>query len=239
MDVLQVLSTQNSRHSSQLSSHTCQTYKQETSFVQGNIKERLNTAATTNSTSTPVGEAEEYEYVTRILNSTGINKDTLVSFTKWFSPFHPLDPSIFHHLENMNNPIMMSGRLGHLCNRKLLFGLVDEILVEILKPYIKMKPWVSSSVIVGRKYGHGHMQGSELIDTLCMQIRSYPRADCQVLEDIDGLIDKDLPPMKLQKLIAFEEEGEGVVIEIEKDILDTLILETAMEFGVKQILEVR
>ena len=231
-DVLQVFSAQNSRHSSQLSSNTCQTYKQETSVaVQGNIKERLNVATTTtNSTNTsyPVGEAEENEYVTGILNRTGINKDTPVTFTKWFSPFHPLDPSIFHHLENTNHLIIMSGQLSHLCNRKLMFGLVDEILVDILKPYIKIKPWVSPSVTAGR----GHMQGSELIDTLCTQIRSYPRADCRVLEDIDGLIDKDLPPMKSQKRIAFEEEGEGVVTELERDILDTLILEAAVEFRV-------
>ncbi|OMO97964.1 hypothetical protein COLO4_14229 [Corchorus olitorius] len=58
----------------------------------------------------------------------------------------------------------------------------------------------------------------------------FPQADCLVLEDIDALIDKDLPEMKLQSLGAYEEEGEGIVTEIEKDILEALVHETAVDY---------
>jgi hypothetical protein len=66
---------------------------------------------------------------------------------------------------------------------------------------------------------------------LCTKLRSFPCADCHDLEDIDGLIDKDLPQlMKEQSEIAFGEEGEGIVMEIENEIVETLIHETAWIF---------
>ncbi|KAK0598604.1 hypothetical protein LWI29_036228 [Acer saccharum] len=229
--------------STQLSSNPSQiSYKQQVATRtlvardNNNINDRSNggvatmtTTATT--TTTTVGGAEHQEYIIRILKRTGLDKHTPVSFTTWFSPSHPLDPSIFHHLENNDNPTSDSGQLSLLCNRKLLFQLVDEILVDVLKPVINIKPWcnVIGSICRGCYY-YGYMHGSDLIDTLSLVVGSFPCADCRVLEDIDGLIDKDLPKMKLQNEMAWEEEGEGVVMEIEKDILDSLIHETAFYF---------
>ena len=91
-----------------------------------------------------------------------------------------------------------------------------------------MKPWV---ITVGHDFSH--MDGCQLIDTLCSKIRRFPQADCRVLEDIDALIDKDLPEMQLQSLMAYEEEGEAIVTELEEDILEALVHETAVDFGVR------
>ncbi|XP_022737655.1 uncharacterized protein LOC111290570 [Durio zibethinus] len=242
----QVLDAQRPKRSSQLSSCSSQTYnKHEATHVHvaqdDNSGDRCNDATTSTSTTT-TGDEAEYEYIARILRRTGLDKDTPVSFTSWFSPSHPLDPSIFYYLEhfticsttilsyntNDKNNKTKSCQLSHRCNRKLLFHLVDEILIEILKPYFNMKPWV---VTVGHEY-FSHMDGSQLLDTLCSKIRSFPRADCRVLEDIDALIDKDFPEMKLQSVMAYKEEGEGIVAEIEKDILEALVHETALGFGV-------
>ncbi|KAL6131957.1 hypothetical protein ACLB2K_070329 [Fragaria x ananassa] len=173
--------------------------------------------------------ADVRQYVTRILCRTGIDKDTQVSFINWFSPSHPLDPSIFYHLENSVTSFTTShnpSQLGLRCNRKLVFHVVDEILVEILRPYLNLKPWVNTTTSV-TKSGY---KGSKLIDIVCYKLQSFPGADCRVLEDIDALINEDLPESNVQSVmaLAFEEEGEGVVREIEKDILDTLVQETAM-----------
>ncbi|XWS50623.1 hypothetical protein CRYUN_Cryun12cG0101800 [Craigia yunnanensis] len=237
----QVLDAQRPKRSSQLSSCSSQTYnKQEATHAhvsrENNNGNRCNDATTPTSTK---GDEAEYEYIVRILRRTGLDKVTPVSFTSWFSPSHPLDPSIFYYLEhfttcsttilsntNGNNNKTKSGQLSHRCNRKLLFHLVDEILIEILKPYFNLKPWV---ITVGHAFSH--MDGSQLIDTLCSKIRSFPQADCRVLEDIDALIDKDLPEIKLQSVMVYEEEGEGIVAEIEKDILEALVHETAVDFG--------
>ncbi|XP_031263709.1 uncharacterized protein LOC116121941 [Pistacia vera] len=227
----QVLNAQSSKRSSQLSNNSSQTYKQEAThrlIARDTIDDRANSV-----TNTTVGGASEYEYeyITRILKRTGIDKHTPVSFIHWFSPSHPLNPSIFHHLENNVNTHHHHHQslLSHQCNRKLLFYLADEILVDILKPFINMKPWITSH---DNGSHNMHMQGSELIEKLCLQIKSFPCADCRVLEDIDSIIEKDLPQMKELNGLAFEEEGEGLVMEIEKDILDTLIQETAVEFGI-------
>ncbi|PPR88623.1 hypothetical protein GOBAR_AA32074 [Gossypium barbadense] len=75
-----------------------------------------------------------------------------------------------------------------------------------------------------------NMVGSQLINTLCSKIGRFPRADCRVLEDIDALIDKDLPEMKLRCVMAYEEEGEGIVSEIGNSILEALVHETAADF---------
>ncbi|KAE8694712.1 hypothetical protein F3Y22_tig00110777pilonHSYRG00374 [Hibiscus syriacus] len=71
-----------------------------------------------------------------------------------------------------------------------------------------------------------------LTDVLCSKITTFPRADCRVLEDIDGLIEKDLAEMKHQSIMAYEEEGEGIVVEIEEGIMESL-LDTAVDFGVR------
>ncbi|XP_039007426.1 uncharacterized protein LOC120135174 [Hibiscus syriacus] len=182
---------------------------------------RCNNATITTAAaiSTAVGK-EEHDYITRILRRTGLDKDTRVSISSWFSPSHPLDPSIFHQLENENNDeISNCSEFRRRCNRKLLFHLVDELLSEILKPCFNMKPWVVSTV------GHGfsYTDGFRLIDTLCSRIGSFPCSDCRVLEDIDALIGRDLAEVNVQGVMAYEEQGEGIVAEIEKDILDTML----------------
>lgn len=223
-----MLNAQRSNRSSQLSSNSSQTYEQEAPYeliARDTNDDRANGVTTT---TTVRGAAEyEYEYIAKILKRIGIEKHTQVSCIHWLSPSHPLNPSIFHHLENDINTHYRHHHspLSHQCNRRLLFYLVDEILADILKPFIKTKPWIDGS--------HMHMQGSKLIEKLCMKIKSFPCADCRVLEHIDAIIEKDLPQMKAQNGIAFEEE-EGVVMGIEKDILDTLIEETAVEFGMEK-----
>lgn len=136
------------------------------------------------------------QYIQRILKRTGFDKSTPVSLAKWYSPSQPLDPAIFHYLELFNfTPHNSTPR----CNRKLIFQLVDQLLVEILTKK------------------HGLMDGEELMETLCARIRSFPSANCQVLEDIDELIDKDM-----QKW-GFDEEVESIVCEMERDIMEEVV----------------
>ncbi|KAK4363397.1 hypothetical protein RND71_018638 [Anisodus tanguticus] len=148
---------------------------------------------------------ELIQYIHRILKRTGIDKSTPMSLAKWYSSSHPLDPSIFHYFELFPTP---NSTLTLRCNRKLIFQLVDELLAEILKPY---------------KQDCQLMYGKELIDTLCTRIRSFPSANCQVLEDIDALIDKDM--QKLDALFE-EEQVETIVCEIERDIMEELLHDT-------------
>lgn len=167
----------------------------------------------------------ELEYITRTLRRTGIDRDTPISYAKWFSPSHPLDPSIFYFLEHFavtsTRPRNPPENLALRCNRKLLFHLVDEILADILKPHINLKPWLCRYPIQSPR----NLKGSELIGELSRRIERFPLAKCLVLEDIDALVAGDFPETATQT----GEEGEGIVTEIERGILETLLTETTTD----------
>ncbi|KAI7728125.1 hypothetical protein M8C21_028627 [Ambrosia artemisiifolia] len=56
----------------------------------------------------------------------------------------------------------------------------------------------------------------------------FPAADCQVLEDIDGLIEGDMRnSIRMVGTTSFEEEAEELVAEMERDMVDTLVGEMA------------
>ncbi|KAE8736462.1 AGAMOUS-like 20 [Hibiscus syriacus] len=229
----QVSDTGRPKRSSQLSSCSSQTYnKQEATYVHvprhDHVGYRCNGDTTTTTSTTSEAAAEYHEYIARILRRTGLEKDTPLSLASWFSPSHPLNPSIFYYLEHFTscNKKNSTSQLSLRCNRKLLFHLTDEILTEFLKPFYNMKPWVISGL--GREC-FSNMNGSQLTDTLCSKIKGFPRADCRVLEDIEALINMDLPEVKLRSSVAYEEEGEGTVSEIEKGILEALIHEMATD----------
>ncbi|KAJ0231393.1 LOW protein: M-phase inducer phosphatase-like protein [Hirschfeldia incana] len=180
------------------------------------------------STEAPRSQSQSLEYITRTLRRTGIDRDTPISYAKWFSPSHPLDPSIFYFLEHfaVTSSRPRTNSLSLRCNRKLLFHLIDEILADILKPQINLKPWVCRYPIRSRR----SLRGSELIDELSRRIEKFPLAECLVLEDIDSLVAGDFPETAAaQSGLAFEEEGEGIVAEIERGILEALVIETTTE----------
>ncbi|CAI8604555.1 unnamed protein product [Vicia faba] len=193
---------QESKNISQLFSSSSQKYTLCNQTTKDESKSNGSIAA--------VGEDQEpeYQYITTVLNRTGIHREPITNLQhfQWFSSTHPLDPSIFHRLElypnNKDNEFTQKNHLGPLCNRRLLFDLLDEVLSEILT-----KP--------------NSYRGLLLVDTVWNKVRSFPRAKCEVLEDIDGLIEmKDL--MDKMK----EEEGEKLVAEIERKVLEMLVNET-------------
>lgn len=57
-----------------------------------------------------------------------------------------------------------------------------------------------------------------LLETVWERVRSLPRAKCEVLEDVDGLV--EIVEMRE------EEEEEGLVKEIEGNIVEWLVHET-------------
>ncbi|XP_039690854.1 uncharacterized protein [Medicago truncatula] len=223
----QVSETQDSKLCPQLSSCSRQRYKQEGTVTLSNqepstkvIEDKFN-GATTLETNQP-----EFQYITEILNKHGtITTTKNVSFNKWFSSTHLLDPSIFHHLEqSTNDNIIIKNQLCHRWNRKLLFDLVDEVLIEILKPNGGEK----------RLY---FLDGfcdqwtiTELTERVLKRVVEFPCAKCEVLDDIDNLIEGE----DMEKLIKVEdeEEREGLVMEIQGNILDTLVHETILIFQI-------
>ncbi|CAN4085232.1 unnamed protein product [Withania somnifera] len=200
------------RSSTELSSSSSQSSYYKVTTLQEMNRDTFNGATTI-----PSHALDCHQYIHRILKRTGLDKSTPLSSAKWYSSLHPLDPSIFHYLELFATP---NSTLTLRSNRKLIFQLVDEFLIDILKPCGKNNIKQYSRL----------MHGEELIDTLCARIRSLPSADCQVLEDVDALIDKDMQKWEIGGILAsstsFEEEVESIVCEIERDIMEELVHDT-------------
>ncbi|GMH09060.1 hypothetical protein Nepgr_010900 [Nepenthes gracilis] len=173
----------------------------------------------------------EFQYVSRVLNRVGIQGNTPVSFTNWLSLSHlyPLNPSIFESLEDSYSALNDSTdtTLAYLSlpwNRKMIFDLVDEILVDIFKPsMMNLKSRLARTITGNQQPTHG----AHLVSLLCTRIQSFPSSDCRILKDIDALIDKDLPESENQNRVAFGEEYDALVMEIEREIMDSMIRETA------------
>lgn len=96
--------------------------------------------------------------------------------------------------------------------------MVDEVLKEILQERAKKRLWFSKGV-------GGSWHSGSVVERVWKRVGEFPRAKCEVLEDIDGLIEgEDMEREKDGE--GLEEEGEGLVAEIEGNIWDTLVHET-------------
>ncbi|CAL9243167.1 unnamed protein product [Arabidopsis halleri] len=143
------------------------------------------------------GIDSEQDYITRIMNLAGIKNDPSTTM---------LDPSIFRKLEHFGD--YPSGRLTLGCNRRLLFDLVNEVLIENVAKQRENYP------------------GPELISELCSAVERYSSKCCPLPEEIDLMDVKHLVEKK-----KLEEEGEEIIAEIEREIIDKLVRETWSELS--------
>ncbi|XP_027923122.1 uncharacterized protein LOC114181010 isoform X2 [Vigna unguiculata] len=231
----QVCDSQESKSSSQLSSCSRQRYKQEgtTTLATRETSQNKHNSASSATIGAPQPHShtpQELHYITAILaRTTALNVEGTPTnpplpshqHHHWFSPTHPLDPSIFFHLEaDKDLSFSPKEQLGQHWNRKLVFDLVDEVLKEILQDRGKNGLWFSKGV-------GGCWHGGNVVERVWKRVGEFPRAKCEVLEDIDGLIEgEDMQRDKDGERL--EEEGEGLVAEIEGNIWDTLVHETVM-----------
>ncbi|KAL2334574.1 hypothetical protein Fmac_015787 [Flemingia macrophylla] len=174
-----------------------QKYKQQQLTTSYNVNGGVSSAA-----------EQELGYVTSILA---------------LNPHPPLDPSTFHRLEGQGPTFGPNHQLGHRWNRKLLFDVVDEVLGEVVGGDVrgrKKRLWFA-------KHGGGERRVEVgLAERVWKRVGEFPRAKCEVLEDIDGLVeDEDVGE-------GMEEEGEGLVAEIERNIWDTLLHETLLVLAI-------
>ncbi|KAJ0962218.1 hypothetical protein J5N97_030046 [Dioscorea zingiberensis] len=150
----------------------------------------------------------ELEYVRSVLEHANLMSPLATSF-KMHCNYNPLDPIIFQRLELKLPPDSHStGPLRHRWNRKLLFHLVNEIIGE----HVQSR--------------HLRTGGEPMLNSIWMQISSYPAANCQFLGDIDALVNADLPERNLRRLLlhpAVEEEAVSIVLEIEWEIVEELV----------------
>ncbi|KAJ8468032.1 hypothetical protein OPV22_030584 [Ensete ventricosum] len=198
----------------------------------------------------PKDKDSELRYVKCILQRAGIGGAHTL---RWYSPSLPVDPIVFHRLE-LEFPFLLVGEgkrckgsevenenralvgpLRHRWNRKLLFHLVEEILGDLLlgRSDLFSSPCTgsgSSSSRLVRRENYGMIEGEALLQQLVAQIESFPDADCRVVGDIDALVAGDLRQANVRRLLLHPfvtEEAGDLALEVEQEILDDLLGETA------------
>ncbi|KZV25883.1 hypothetical protein F511_20130 [Dorcoceras hygrometricum] len=199
-----------SKRRAQLSSKPSHSYKLQLHTDKiFDVLENVEPDSTNGCATAPSAAAEYEKYIQKILRRTR---------RKWHCCAHPLDPTIFHYLElfQPTTGATSAAFLSRRSDRKLIFQLVDELLGEILRPRLGLLKLASPVD-----------EDSSLVDELCKKIEGFPAAKCEVLEDIDGLIEGDLCNLPLQR--SFEEEGENIVCEIAGEITEWLMRETVAE----------
>lgn len=169
----------------------------------------------------------EFQYIAEIVNKHVTTTNT-ISFKRLFSSTHSLDPSIFNLLEqnseDKDQNIATKNQMGQRWNRKLIFDLVDEVLMEILKPKSSEKKLCFLDGFCDK------WTVMELTEKVWKRVREFPCVKCEVLDDIDNLIESE----DMEKVIKVEGEDErkGLVREIERNILNTLVHETILVMSI-------
>ncbi|XP_039141572.1 hepatoma-derived growth factor-related protein 2 [Dioscorea cayenensis subsp. rotundata] len=175
-----------------------------------NVKKKSKTKETQKATQTKVNQDFELKYIRSVLE----HADLLSAGSH--SNFNPIDPVLFHLLELKLPPLDQhcTGPFKNRWNRKLLFHLVVEIIGEL-----------------AQHQSFATKTTESLFNHIAKQINSYPGANCQVLDDIDALIEGDLPERNVRRLLkhpAVEMEVVEIMEEIEGDIVEELIGEMVM-----------
>ncbi|WOL15929.1 hypothetical protein Cni_G24711 [Canna indica] len=173
----------------------------------------------------------EFRYIKTIFKRSGITGAR--SLRRRCSPLLPIDAIIFSELEQLEFPLF-TGALRFRWNRKLMFHLVQEILGDVLLEHSSL----SSAAFTGtdRVGDEGCSilsNGDALLRHVWARVEKYfPAADCRDEDDIYALIARDLPEANVRRLLRHTlvmEEADDVALEVEREILDGLVGETAAD----------
>ncbi|XP_078166550.1 uncharacterized protein LOC144561466 isoform X2 [Carex rostrata] len=176
----------------------------------------------------------EFKYIRSILYRGGFMGPSHVA--KRYSPSLPIDPIVFHQLEvelPVDESRYHSSTMRYRWNRKLLFHLVEELLSDLLNctsRNIGPGPpgYHDKCTAIKKSYELG--SGAQLLRKLWRQIDMIPSANCEYLGDIDALVAVDMPVNNIRELTrhaAIVDEASDLAAEVEREILDELIGETA------------
>lgn len=160
---------------------------------------------------------------------------------KRYSPSLPIDPIVFHQLEvelPVDESRYHSSTMRYRWNRKLLFQLVEELLSDLLNCTGRnIRPgYHDKCTAIKKSYDLG--SGAQLLRKLWRQIDMIPSANCQYLGDIDALVAVDMPVNNIRELTrhpAIVDEASELAAEVEREILDELIGETAASLSLSSL----
>ncbi|KAH9307448.1 hypothetical protein KI387_035359, partial [Taxus chinensis] len=174
-------------------------------------------------------------YVRNVLIASGFIGDCSTVFARWHSPSYPLDPRLFGKLEDLYKDTTqyetnftdtelagVSASIeikAHRNNseRHLLYDCINEVLLEILGPFLNHHPWVRPTKMNLKLMASGKQLLKETWTRICHHL--YPQAE--VRYTLENLVMNDLS----REVVWMELQGEVEMtgLEIERAIFDDLI----------------
>lgn len=156
------------------------------------------------------GKEDEFEYVNIVMEASGFKYSEC--FGRWHSSDQPLSPSLFDQVE------VSSSHLSN--NKKLLFDCINEVLMEVHERFYGCSPWVS--------FVKPNIQVTPLGKYVVREV--WKGVDCHLLRvpcKLDQIVGKDMEEDRKWMDLRFDVESIGM--EIEYDILEELLEETAYD----------
>ncbi|CAM6090930.1 unnamed protein product [Calypogeia fissa] len=193
----------------------------------------------------PEGRLQELLYVRNILFASGFTNSGQMMIGKWHSPTCPLDPSLYERLEdsygqadlqvlehsngngntkNSNSCTTTEGKCdSSSSSRRLLFDVVNEVLLSLLGPYLSFQPWIQPST---PQLLRPIPTDWELLSATWLEICSYFYPEgVEEFEALDCLMGRDVSSKRVSwvdSLTTYEQIG----LELERTIFESLIDET-------------
>lgn len=194
-----------------------------------------------NDISCPKERHDDLLYLTKVLVASGFTGNANMIFAQWYSSTHPLDPSIYEKIEEGYSDDMqiqtkeLDTELSHLgsiyesevhgrkSEKRLLFCCINEVLLEILGPFINARPWVRQS-----KKSLCHMPvGKQLLEETWRKISFYLYPQSEFQCPFENLVAKDLN--RESAWLEIQDDIETVGIEVDSLIFNELIEEVVCD----------
>ncbi|KAI5054645.1 hypothetical protein GOP47_0030346 [Adiantum capillus-veneris] len=179
------------------------------------------------------GENAEMCYIRDVLAASGFTGDSSSVLTQWYAPGQPLNPRLFRTLEisyskeeaalELFEAASKSSTQEGVLNtsrRHLLFDCANEVLLDILGPYMNRRVWLSSKVAASMP------TGKDLVNLLWTHISCSLCFHSGSQETLENLVTKDLG--KGSRWLDTGVEIEAAGLDVERAILDDLIEETLL-----------
>lgn len=188
----------------------------------------------------PRGREGDLLYVRDLLVISGYVGGQGGALTKWFSPSRPLDVCLFDKLENWhksplawrNNgasrnddvlpPPEQQQRVDAM-NRRVLFEIVNEILMKRLGPYVNQLPWTKTAKLALCSLPTDRQLVEETWREICTCHMPIEGPNYT----LENMVERDL--RRGRQWTAFQDEIEQVGEEVERHILSDLLEEAVRE----------
>jgi hypothetical protein len=187
----------------------------------------------------PNGRLGELLYVRNILVASGFFDSGPMMVEKWYTPQCPLDPTLYGKLEesyhqadlqvnskhgNTRNELCQQGNVDS-SSRRLLFDVVNEVLLQLVGPYLTTDLWARPRTAIVRPIPTNWQLFSATWTEICSYF--YPEG-VEEFEALDCLMSRDVS--KRTPWVNCPASYEQIGLDLERNIFESLVEEAVLSY---------